>query len=92
MAYDVTNYGLIRDQLINDHKRISDSNRAQILDDAFNLASVKLISYNQALDISLYLKNEREFVPWKAVLNEFNYIDSMLYNSAEYTNWKVFLI
>lgn len=90
MAYDVTNYGLIRDQLVANFKRISDNNRAQLLDDAFNLALIELISYSQAFDLTLYLKNEQQYVPWNAVLDELSYIDSMLYNFPEFANWKVF--
>ena len=89
VLYDVTNYALIRDQLINDHTRILPNNRGQMLDDTFNLALANLVPYAQAMDLTLYLKNEREYVPWYAVLNELNYIDSMLYNLPEYTNWKV---
>ena len=89
MAYDTTNYGLIRDQLLADHQRVSANNRAQLLDDAFTLALTELISYAQALDLTLYLKYERDYVPWHAVLTELNYIDIMLYNFVEFPNWKV---
>jgi hypothetical protein len=89
VAYDTNNYGLIRDQLIADHQRVSANNRAQLLDDAFTLALTELISYAQALDLTLYLKYEREYVPWHAVLSELNYIDNMLYNFPDFSNWKV---
>jgi aminopeptidase N len=89
VAYDPTNYGLIRDQLIADHQRVSANNRAQLLDDSFNLALTELIPYTDALDLTLYLKYEREYVPWHAVLSELNYVDIMLYNFAEFSNWKV---
>lgn len=89
VLYDVTNYGLIRDQLLIDHTRISANNRAQLLDDTFNLALANLVPYTQAMDLTLYLRNEREYVPWNAVLDELNYIDTMLYNLPEFTNWKV---
>jgi len=91
VLYDVINYALIRDQLLIDHTRISDYNRAQMLDDTFNLALANLIPYAQAMDLTLYLKNEREYVPWNAVLDELNYIDSMLYNLPEFTNWKRYM-
>lgn len=41
------------------------------------------------MDLSLYLKSEREYVPWRAVLNEMDYIDIMLYKTPEFINWKV---
>ncbi len=89
VAYDRTNYRLIADQLIADHRRISLMNRAQLLDDAFTLAKVNKISYNESMDLTLYLKYEREYVPWRAVLDELNYIDVMLYNDAQHVDWKV---
>ena len=89
MTYDTVNYGLIRDQLVADHKQISDNNRAQMLDDAFILASIEMLPYAQALDLTLYLKYEQEYVPWHAVLSELNYIDIMLHNFAEFADWKV---
>ena len=89
VAYDARNYQLIRDQLLVDHSRISDNNRAQLLDDAFTLALVNLIPYEQALDLTIYLRFERQYVPWHSVLSELNYIDSMLYNFPEFTNWQV---
>lgn len=66
-----------------------DNNRAQLLDDAFVVASAHLLPYKSALDLTLYLKNEKDYVPWNAVLSELNYIDTMLYNVAQYPDWKV---
>ena len=90
MAYDPTNYALIADQLIADHEMISLTNRAQLLDDAFTLAKIDKITYNAALDLTLYMNNEKEYVPWRSVLDELNYIDIMLYNNVQYGDWKVY--
>lgn len=72
-----------------DHERISANNRAQLLDDAFSLAAVEIVPYKAALEVSMYLKNETEYVPWNAVSGEFDYIDSMLHNERQYPDWKV---
>lgn len=72
-----------------DHLKILDNNRAQLLDDAFVLASVHMVPYQSALNLTLYLKHETEYVPWNAVLSELNYIDTMLYAKGEYPNWEV---
>jgi aminopeptidase N len=72
-----------------DHSQILDNNRAQLLDDSFVLASVHMLPYESALDLSLYLKYEKEYVPWNAVLSELNYIDSMLYSQPQYSHWIV---
>ena len=90
MAYDPTNYALIADQLIADHEMISLTNRAQLLDDAFTLAKIDKITYKAALDLTLYMNNEKEYVPWRSVLDELNYIDIMLYNNVQYGDWTVY--
>nr|CAH0105565.1 unnamed protein product [Daphnia galeata] len=91
VAYDEANYGMIADQLIADHSRISIMNRAQLLDDAFVLAKVEKISYSIAFDLTLFLKYEREYVPWRAVLDELNYIDIMMFKEAQYADWKAYM-
>lgn len=80
---------MIVNQLGNDHSKIALLNRAQLLDDAFTLAKVKKIPYSTALDLTLYLKNEREYVPWRSVLDELDYIDIMLHKSSEASDWIV---
>ena len=89
MAYDEANYDLIKAQLLADHKRISANNRAQLLDDTFVLASKEIVPYKVALDLTLYLKNETEYVPWNAVTSELDYIDFMLHSEAQFPDWKV---
>lgn len=91
VTYDNENYRLIAEQLLTDHTVIRDNNRAQLLDDAFVVASAHMLPYKQALDLTDYLKKETEYVPWNAVLAEFNYIDSMLYDQSQYADWKVCL-
>ena len=91
VTYDSENYRLISEQLMVDHRRILDNNRAQLLDDAFVLASVHMLPYKSALDLSLYLKYEKEYVPWNAVLSELGYIDSMLYNQPQFSHWNVYI-
>ncbi len=72
-----------------DHTKIKDNNRAQLLDDTLVLASVHLVPYQSALDLTQYLKHETEYVPWRAVLAEFNYIDTMLHFERQGVDWKV---
>ena len=91
VAYDTAHYKLIADSLLADHLRVPLKNRAQLLDDAFNLALANAVSYTTALDLTAYLKNEREYVPWRSVLTELDYIDVMLRQAPEFADWKVFL-
>jgi aminopeptidase N len=50
-----------------------------------------MLPYKSALDLSLYLKYEKEYVPWNAVLSELGYMDSMLYNQPQFSHWNVYI-
>lgn len=79
-------------KVLNDPSRfeqIHPINRAQIVDDAMNLALAGRLDYRTALDIINYLVHERKFVPWKAGLLALGYIDSMLSKGAYYLEYKV---
>ena len=92
VTYDQENYKMIADQLVSDHSKIALLNRAQLLDDAFTLANIDRISYSTAFDLTLYLKNEIEYVPWRSVLDELDYIDIMLHRPQENYDWQVLTI
>ncbi|XP_043498883.1 putative aminopeptidase-2 [Polistes fuscatus] len=49
----------------NKYSTIHVINRAQIIDDAFNLARASN-TYSKALKLALYLRREKEHLPWKA--------------------------
>ena len=89
VKYDTINNGLIRDQLVANPETISVNNRAQLLDDAFNLAILGRISYTDAFDMTLYLAKERSYSPWHGVLPELDYINSMFLNDPSFSDWKV---
>merc|ERR1711962_408781 len=61
--YDEANWALIADQLLDDHETIHLMNRAQLLDNAFNVAKAGLLDYRIALDQTLYLGKETEYIP-----------------------------
>lgn len=89
--YDITNWKLIIKHL-NDPQRyheIAQSNRAQLIDDAMNLARAEILDYSVALDVTKYLNHERDFVPWKTAINNLLYIDSMLIRTPDYDKMKV---
>ena len=74
---------------MNNHIGISVRSRAQLLDDAFNLALANQISYSSAFELASYLQHERDYVPWRAVLTELDYIDIMLRRTSDFQTWKV---
>ena len=73
------------------HKAISVINRAQIMDDALNLAEAGLLDYEIALNLTQYLEKEEEYVPWEATLSSFSYVSSMMSRSSGYGLFKVIL-
>lgn len=81
-------------KILNDPSRfegIHPINRAQIVDDAMNLALSGRLDYKTALDITNYLAHETSYVPWKAGLVALGYIDTMLSKGAYYLEYKVSL-
>lgn len=80
---------MIIQQLLNDHNKISVINRAQLLDDAFTLASAGVIGYTHALNLANYLTYELEYAPWVSIADELDYIDRMLYTQQPHVDWKV---
>lgn len=69
---------------------IAPSNRAQLIDDALNLARGGHLNYGVALNVTRYLVHETEYVPWKAGIGALNFIDSMLLKTSNYDKFKVF--
>lgn len=49
-------------------------NRAQIIDDLFNLAKVNFVDYNLVIRATQYLQNEVDVVPWYSVKKGFEYL------------------
>lgn len=66
--YDLENWERLLLQLNTNHQMIPLLNRAQILDDAFNLARASIINITLALRTTQYLALEREYIPWEAAL------------------------
>lgn len=63
--YDEENWNNIKEALMTeDHDNIHVLNRAQIVDDLFNLARAGIVEYGTALDIILYIKSEKSYIPW----------------------------
>ncbi|KAG7171432.1 Aminopeptidase N-like 3, partial [Homarus americanus] len=90
--YDSNNWALITDQLKADHEAIHVINRAQIIDDALNLARAGRLPYEVVLRIIEYLKREKEFVPIKAALNGLSYLQMMMKTTTGYGALKKYLL
>ena len=76
--YDKKNWDLLIDQLKRDHNLIDKSSRASLLDDSFNLGRAEVIDQLTFMEMSLYLKNEIEPLPFIASFASFEYIYDMI--------------
>ena len=64
-------------------------NRAQLLDDSLNLARASLLPYDVAFNVTQYIKDDDEYLPWESFLSAFAYISTMLIRSPSYGLFKV---
>lgn len=67
--YDEDNWIAIKMALKNNINSIHVLNRAQIVDDLFNLAAAGHMTYDFAFDVLEYLEDETEYQVWKSALN-----------------------
>ncbi|XP_036909514.1 aminopeptidase N [Sturnira hondurensis] len=89
--YDEDNWRKIRGQLQRNLSAIPVLNRAQIIHDAFDLASSRMVNVTLALDNTLFLIEEKEYLPWEAALSSLNYFKLMLDRSTAYVHMQNYL-
>ncbi|KAF0040873.1 aminopeptidase N [Scophthalmus maximus] len=82
--YDDANWDKLLNVLSTNHKLIQVINRAQLVDDAFNLARAKIIPTVRALSTTKYLNVEREYMPWDSVLGNLDFFYLMFDRSEVY--------
>lgn len=92
--YDLQNWRALLQQMADDHTMIHLKNRAQIIDDLFNLARAGTtpVDIKLAMDATLYLEKETEHIPWEAVSRNMNYIQNMLKKSMYYGKLRKYLV
>uniref|UniRef100_S4RXZ6 Aminopeptidase n=1 Tax=Petromyzon marinus TaxID=7757 RepID=S4RXZ6_PETMA len=90
--YDVANWNRLLDELKTNLEVIPVINRAQIIDDAFNLARAKHIDVELALNTTLYLIDERKYQPWQATISSISYFKQMLDRSAVFGNMQKYIL
>lgn len=90
--YDPNNWELLTVQLVQDLNKIPLLNRAQLLDDAFNLAQAGIIEYAIAMRLSSYLSKELDYVPWVTALKNFKFLLTRYYNKPTYDLLKNYIL
>lgn len=89
--YDSENWERLLNQLATNHQVIPIINRAQIVDDAFNLARANIINTTLALRTTKYLAQEREYIPWESALRSLNYYIVMFDRTEVYGALQAYL-
>ncbi|XP_077066478.1 alanyl (membrane) aminopeptidase b, tandem duplicate 1 [Siphateles boraxobius] len=71
--YDQGNWERLINVLQTSRENIPVINRAQLIDDAFNLAKAGIIPTTLALRTTLFLSDETEYMPWESALDNLDY-------------------
>jgi len=66
--YTAQIWSALIDQLQTNHSVFSQADRAQLIDDAFELCKAGIISHDVPLSLISYLKKETELVPWTVAI------------------------
>ncbi|XP_026094663.1 aminopeptidase N-like [Carassius auratus] len=82
--YDNNNWEHLLNVLQNSRQSIPVINRAQLIDDAFNLAKAGIIETTLALKTTLFLNLETEYMPWEAALDNLDYFYLMFDRTEVY--------
>ncbi|PZC76118.1 hypothetical protein B5X24_HaOG205148 [Helicoverpa armigera] len=90
--YEPSNWAALARVLNSSHETIHVLNRAQILDDSFNLARNGRLNYEYPFTISSYLVKESDYIPWGAANPAFTYLDTVLSSSPAYGLFQRYLL
>ena len=92
VQYDMDNWHLLMTALETDRASINAINRAQIIDDSFNLARAGIEDYHVPFMLIKYLKQETDYLPWAAASNSFGYLNRMFIRSTQYDQLQVSIL
>jgi len=90
--YDGKNWALLGEALNGpEYKSINVLNRVQIIADALDLAYRGDLPYATAIKVLSYLRQETEYLPWRAGLSNLNNMDRLLRRTPNYANFRKFV-
>ncbi|KAL8580187.1 hypothetical protein ACOMHN_059160 [Nucella lapillus] len=90
--YPAENWLALIHQLKTDPSVIPPINRAQIINDAWSLARAGHLSMGVALQTLQVLKNDNDYVPWRAMSGELHYLDLMLSRQEIYGLFEDYMV
>ncbi|XP_017884091.1 aminopeptidase N-like [Ceratina calcarata] len=87
--YEIENWKLLIKELNKgNNTKIHPVNRAQMIDDAFNLARTESLNYTLALNVTLYLTHETDYIPWQPAFRHLGFLQNLLRTSNKYYTFK----
>ncbi|XP_067940049.1 aminopeptidase Ey-like isoform X2 [Watersipora subatra] len=72
------------------HTEINELNRAQIIDDAFNLALAGKLRITYAMALTKYLEKEESYFPWDSAIGSLSYVSAALERTPAYGDFKTY--
>lgn len=91
MNYDVENWNMLAEFLLKNEARnkIPINTRAKLLHDAWNLAYAGDLSFSTALNMTLFLKFERDHLAWDPVFTMIDHIGRHIDSSEVHNKFEV---
>jgi len=89
--YDEDNWNALIRQLNTDHTVLSAADRASLISDSFALARSGHLNITVALELTRYLVNETEYIPWQTALSSLSYIGDLLEGLPEYDYYNTYV-
>ncbi|XP_053386790.1 endoplasmic reticulum aminopeptidase 1-like [Mercenaria mercenaria] len=86
--YDEDGWRALIGQLNVNHSVFTATERAGMIDDAFMLARAGLLNYSIALDLSLYMVNEEDYIPWQTLIDNWKFIEHRIEDKPVYSRFK----
>ncbi|CAG9815486.1 unnamed protein product [Phaedon cochleariae] len=90
--YDPHNWGLLAKYLCSENRtKIPVTTRAKLLHDAWNLAYAGDLSFATALNMTLFLKHEREYLAWDPVFTLIDHIGRHIDSSSVHKKFQTYV-
>lgn len=91
--YDAENWEAIRRALHEEnYGGIHVLNRAQIVDDLFNLAQAEEVNYNLVFEVTDFLTHETNYIPWLSAFNGLSYLSRRIANNDDSSRFETHIL
>jgi aminopeptidase N len=91
VKYEKALWNRIITQLNRNFTQIHHLNRAQLIDDSFNLAEAEIVGFEDFLGVLGYLDSENEFAPWASVKRAHDKLNQLLSGSEDHQRYQKFM-